>query len=231
MRASEARGFGVRRVLIEGFVIVSSILLAFGIDAWWDNRQESIALVRTLEGLEVAFEENAGGVSTQLERSEALMARLNRFLDTSPEELSDIEADSAHLIVDALLRQGTASLNNEYLSELVDAADLSGYPELEATIARWRREAFLLRERRAILVEVGQSITAEAARYSALGPHIRGKQPHEDAEGLSLLRDDVNVVTLATLKADSWLTYVGYFRGMLGASDSLVEMLSTPRSR
>jgi hypothetical protein len=27
------------RVLIEGVVIVDSILLAFGIDAWWEGRQ------------------------------------------------------------------------------------------------------------------------------------------------------------------------------------------------
>jgi len=27
-------------VFVEGVVIVGSILLAFGIDAWWDGRQE-----------------------------------------------------------------------------------------------------------------------------------------------------------------------------------------------
>jgi len=29
-----------RRVFVEGGVIVGSILLAFGIDAWWERRQE-----------------------------------------------------------------------------------------------------------------------------------------------------------------------------------------------
>ena len=28
------------RVFVEGVVIVGSILLAFGIDAWWEGRQE-----------------------------------------------------------------------------------------------------------------------------------------------------------------------------------------------
>ncbi len=28
------------RFVIEGVVIVASILLAFGIEAWWENRQE-----------------------------------------------------------------------------------------------------------------------------------------------------------------------------------------------
>ena len=41
------------RVLIEGVVIVGSILLAFGIDAWWEGRQERVeeqALLSRLQG-------------------------------------------------------------------------------------------------------------------------------------------------------------------------------------
>jgi hypothetical protein len=30
------------RVFVEGVVIVGSILLAFGIDAWWEERQEGV---------------------------------------------------------------------------------------------------------------------------------------------------------------------------------------------
>jgi len=30
------------RVLVEGAVIVGSILLAFGIEAWWDDRGEAV---------------------------------------------------------------------------------------------------------------------------------------------------------------------------------------------
>jgi hypothetical protein len=35
-----SRQFPSLRVLAEGVVIVGSILLAFGIDAWWEGRQE-----------------------------------------------------------------------------------------------------------------------------------------------------------------------------------------------
>ncbi len=41
------------RVLVEGVVIVGSILLAFGIDAWWKGREERRA-ERLLALLEVA---------------------------------------------------------------------------------------------------------------------------------------------------------------------------------
>ena len=40
-----------RRVLVEVHVIVGSILLAFGIDAWWDSHREPAGEQRYLEGL------------------------------------------------------------------------------------------------------------------------------------------------------------------------------------
>ena len=39
------------RVFVEGVVIVSSILLAFGIDAWWEGRQQRILEVQYAERL------------------------------------------------------------------------------------------------------------------------------------------------------------------------------------
>lgn len=45
------------RTLIEGVVIVASILLAFGVDAWWDERQERVEETEILAGLHREFEE------------------------------------------------------------------------------------------------------------------------------------------------------------------------------
>ena len=39
------------RVFVEGVVIVGSILLAFGIQAWWDERQERREETELLLGL------------------------------------------------------------------------------------------------------------------------------------------------------------------------------------
>ena len=46
-----------RRVLVEGIVIVFSILLAFGIDAWWEERGERLAERDALVSLYAEFEE------------------------------------------------------------------------------------------------------------------------------------------------------------------------------
>ena len=46
------------RVAIEGLVIVSSILLAFGIDAWWSSRQVKVERALTLALLEDQMRSN-----------------------------------------------------------------------------------------------------------------------------------------------------------------------------
>jgi hypothetical protein len=40
------------RVFVEGVVMVGSILLAFGIQAWWDGRQDELQLRRGLAGVD-----------------------------------------------------------------------------------------------------------------------------------------------------------------------------------
>jgi hypothetical protein len=44
-----------RRIVIEAMAIVVSILLAFGIDAWWDERQERQEERRLLQSLQAEF--------------------------------------------------------------------------------------------------------------------------------------------------------------------------------
>ena len=55
------------RVLTEGFVIVASILLAFGIDAWWDGRQERAEEQRLLVSLADEFATTRDSLSRALE--------------------------------------------------------------------------------------------------------------------------------------------------------------------
>ena len=228
----EWKGIGVRRVMIEGFVIVASILLAFAIDAWWDTRQQSGATFRTLGGLEAAFSENVSGISRQLDALEGLSERLHFFLESEPGALSRLPADSAHYILTAVHRQGTASLNNEYLTELVDAADLSAYPEIGAAVAEWRRSAFILRERREVLVAQEQSILLEAALHPELIPHLtQPEEQHQDAAGLARLRSSPTAVSHVAVKEHSWRLYAGYFMAMRQTSEQLVEMLRGLRSR
>lgn len=54
------------RVLVEGVVIVVSILLAFGIDAWWDRAVERREVQEELENVYAEFESNLSSVDYQI---------------------------------------------------------------------------------------------------------------------------------------------------------------------
>jgi len=65
-------------------VIVGSILLAFGIDAWWEGRQERAEETRALESLVSELQENLGVVDQAMQRHDsivdaaALLARMSK---------------------------------------------------------------------------------------------------------------------------------------------------------
>ena len=218
------------RIALEGVVIVISILLAFGIDAWWDRRQAAERFQETLGSLEAAFVENIRGIDEHLERADEFGSQLETFFNLSPAEAPGLSPDVAHDVLTAVHRPVTGSLNNEYLAELVAAADLSSQPALEAPIARWRREAFLLRERRAVLVDLEGDILRAMGHYPELGPHLRGYAGHHpDAAALALLRADPGVMALANTKAVSWSIYRSYYVRMRAESEAILDLITALR--
>ena len=62
----------------EGVLIIVSILIAFAIDAWWDERQERREETRILQALRAEFQENADRLPTyiQIRQTDAKHARL-----------------------------------------------------------------------------------------------------------------------------------------------------------
>jgi len=59
-----ARGWRWGRIVAEGLLIVLSILLAFGIEAWWGRLGERNAEVEALQGLRDDFVENVGRLAS-----------------------------------------------------------------------------------------------------------------------------------------------------------------------
>ncbi len=69
------------RFVMEGVVIVASILLAFGIEAWWDLRGESLAAESRLEAVQTELGEARNGYAghlTQLDTQDSLAVLILR---------------------------------------------------------------------------------------------------------------------------------------------------------
>lgn len=66
--------------MVEGLIIVLSILLAFGIDAWWDGLQESRRRHALVTGLVSDFEATRDQLERATAESAALVQRIGGFL-------------------------------------------------------------------------------------------------------------------------------------------------------
>ena len=69
-----------KRITVEGLAVVVSILLAFGIDAWWSEKQERLAELEYLIALQKDFLETQEGLDDQVEDVSRLFDRVDQVL-------------------------------------------------------------------------------------------------------------------------------------------------------
>ena len=84
--------------LIESFVIVVSILFAFGIDAWWEERQDRRDEAEILAGLEREFIDYRASLLSAMDRHATMMTAMSellRAMETGAWTSTDITIDQA----------------------------------------------------------------------------------------------------------------------------------------
>ena len=158
-----------KRISIESAAIVASILLAFAIDAWWNNVQQTRELRTTLASFESGFRDHLKGIDQAIETTNAEVEALQSFLLAEPNEEAQISnpADLQRFFL-LLFRPGTFDVSDSVLVATLDARSLIplNSPPLEAAIAQWLGELAELREDRNALRVASQSITLALTRHS-----------------------------------------------------------------
>jgi hypothetical protein len=78
---TETQNIPWKRITVEAAAIVGSILLAFAIDAWWNDHQNRAEERRVLVGLKSEFEQNLELIDIEISSSlfSALMHHLVRL--------------------------------------------------------------------------------------------------------------------------------------------------------
>ncbi len=109
----------------EGAAIVVSILLAFSIEAWWDDHQDRAEEQRIFVGLKSEFEQNLGLIEIELSYRNAVINSILKIFDASvapaslePEVLDGLIGDVtwwesiiySRGAIDGLLQSGGLSL-------------------------------------------------------------------------------------------------------------------------
>lgn len=122
-----------KRVMVEGLAIVVSILLAFGIDAWWDRRNERRLETEYLAALTTEVRDGLTEIRGDLRQRERLETRLAYVLSGD-----DIPADSLR----ATLRDAAIVSNVAPPTAVVD--DLVSSGRLSLIRSSEIREAVML---------------------------------------------------------------------------------------
>jgi len=91
---STAQTIQWKRLSAEAIAIVVSILLAFAIDAWWDERSDSIRLAGAIQNIAAEVRDARKEIENAVGRNEYRIDGMKRFLSLEPDELQELPDDS-----------------------------------------------------------------------------------------------------------------------------------------
>ena len=220
-----------KRISAEGAAIVVSILLAFSIQAWWDEYQEERQLHEILEALEEAFSGNLSQINDSIEAVSANYELLNRFIQIGPEDIEKIPMGDRFRTLRAIWVPDTRNLNTGLLLTMLDAERLKSLrnAELQQGIAHWQSWLEQLNQRRALIDEGEVTIFRALALRQNLWPYLvaiePSNQPVLSTELLREIRDDQEVMALVVEKAHAANLQLFYFGHMSEQIKIVLDLL------
>lgn len=188
------------KITIEATVIVGSILLAFAIDAWWeerlDRREEQIALSR----LHAEFQSSTSRLGSSEVRLSAATEILNLFQSHQDQE---IPLSIPNSLIVAMLGVPTFDRVTPVLDGLIQSGNLSliQSQEVLSSIAIWQRDIIQLSEsqqdaRRTTLEILIPALSARGNLSKPLSIHPNRAASSEPVTGESSILIDNEIIGL-----------------------------------
>ncbi len=158
------------RTLLEGFVIVSSILLAFAIDAAWDGVQARRAERELVAAVLEEVRRNRAELQEAEQVNDAHLAGVDAFFRATPDDLLLIPADSSRAVLRSLiLVPGFVPVNEAALTLTRFPPTSSDGIEMRREVARWLRVSDGLVEQRASLEDRSQRVSQLLTKHAVAG--------------------------------------------------------------
>ena len=208
------------RIVVEGFVIVISILLAFGIDAWWEGKQE----LRAGRELVLAVVEEAAAnrdlIQQTIRRVEVNQAHTRRFYLMEEDELSRLHPDTAHALVQSMWVPNTYQLEQGALSaaNAAEGVRLIRDLPLRNALADLQGKIADLDERFRAQSEVTQRLLFVVGRHPLVETrYLDGRESLGSVVDVRGIRDDADVLAAATVMQINREVYVIALQELLTA--------------
>ncbi|HSM03916.1 MAG TPA: hypothetical protein VK858_04815 [Longimicrobiales bacterium] len=123
-------------------MIVTSILLAFAIDAAWDERQEGVREQIALESLLAEFQANDSILNDAIQDHRESIERTLRLLRISSEGTvaAEVDGDLDGIVYDAMVGARTTNLSSGAIDALLSSGDIGliSDPRLKRMLAAWQ---------------------------------------------------------------------------------------------
>jgi len=216
------------RFASEGAVIVVSILLAFWIDAWWDNRQARMTELTVLESIREEVEENRIELDRLLGRNGTQFDRIDGFLASTPDELRSLPQDSVAPWISAIVvtwtYDGDDSAAGLFLGSSAPVTQHAR--DVRTVLARWVRIVEDMEEEKESVWELGTALASRLAVYTTPVAHDGQGLLYEVAgrlgpDLLAQLRSDDEFVAAALNKSHYQSVYVQELNQASAVLDSL----------
>ena len=209
-------------LLAEAVVIVTSILLAFGLDAMWEQRNDGAAEVRLRASLVREFRSNRKILEETMAGVRTGLGRIDTVAAMTPAQLLALPEDSAWVYLDDLSRPYTAELSSGITSSAVSSGTLALIRDeaLRESIAGWLGRTDDIRERAGVMV--GQEAYVESAVDRVAGELRLGLlSPSNSATLLQAVRSDAESMARVARKhfhSDIYLDELGVLLARLDST-------------
>ncbi len=232
------------RVLVEGAVIVGSILLAFGIDAWWDGAQERAEERQLLSSLAEDFRANKAEAESVISTYERTGHLVGRLVSLSPGELRADPPDSLIAMVSALAAPRTFDPILGTLDALISAGKMSilSDPELREALTSFRNMVDDAKEDERYISHFAIRVWEAEVRHGGpwrldvlqilpAGQALTDVSvaPIPTAEDALRLRQDDELMSLSRWTQFHGAMYVGEIRNVSAQIDSVLALIGRSR--
>ncbi len=194
---------GWRRIVVEAVVIVASILLAFGIDAAWDNRNERAEERILLEGLRDELSANRQLLNETLDTVRLAQQDLDTFAAMTPEEAASMPDSVRSRIGRRLFRTYVTELSYGFLTATVNSGKLALIrdPFLRASLTGLASLDEDATEPSQMISRVTEAASIIQARYTF------GRSEAVRRTAMGAMRSDEELMGLLGHKVMAWTGY------------------------
>ncbi len=151
-------GIRIRRLLAEGVMVVASILVAFALDAWWEERQLEQEILEDLAIVEAELAENIRLTRVTMGMMEKVVDNANAIVEQMFEEkgVDRIEV-TGNQVLWGMLFNPTLDLSLGAIDAWIAAGRLAGIsnPELRKRLASVRGKVADVTEEQQIARQIG----------------------------------------------------------------------------